>query len=202
MKRISFLKVVGSVPFLFSSLWAKRNPQADEQNIVPTEPLESLDKIMSQFAEELGVKIESCTGEGHSHSSYFKVFKLPEQFDGKDCWLCLRSQTIHSSSSSEEFDQEHNTWATLCVENYNPISSDTQYSLAKFIRSGGNGCGEGGFGIDIRVRTRTLKGTGEVKWLATCIERPIRLYHRDKLHPLHKRVFALFEKMTSGYSYT
>ena len=56
MKRISFLKVVGSVPFLFSSLWAKRNPQADEQNIVPTEPLESLDKIMSQFAEELGVK--------------------------------------------------------------------------------------------------------------------------------------------------
>ncbi len=206
MDRKTFFKMLGGgslSAFLSPSLWANRLPQDGGKECFatatkPTEPIDALDRILCQLAEEFNTRVESCTGEGHSHSSTIKSFKLPKKFNGKDWWLCLKTQTTHSHGYIEKHESEHFTRATLCVESHNPISEHTQHWLAKFIQGGGSGCGNGGFGVDVYARTCTLKGTGEIKLISTDIDMRRRLYYGDIIHPLHKRVISLFEQMTAG----
>ncbi len=200
MKRKSFLRILGIAPaFLPSLLWAKSPLQVGDKDIFqPTESIDALDEILRQLAREFNTRVESCTGEGHSHSSTIKSLKLPEQFNGEDWWLCLRTQTTHQDGFIEDGRCEHFTRATLCVESHNPISEHTQGWLANFIQSGGNGCGSGRFGIDIFVRTCTLKDTGKTKLISTDVDMRRRLFYENNIHPLHKRVIPLFEQMTNG----
>lgn len=199
MKRQTFLKILGSTPALLASfLWAKSPPQdVDKNTLATTEPIDALDEILCQLAQEFNTRVESCTGEGHSHSRTIKAVKLPKQFNGKDWWLCLHTQTNHQDGLIEENRCEHFARATLCVENHNPISENTQSWLANFTQWGGSGCGSGGFGIDIGVRTCTKK-TGEIEWVSTDVDMRRRLFYENKIHPLHKRMISLFEQMTCG----
>ena len=201
MRRTSFLKILASgLALLAPSSWAKRSSQDGDMPLV--EPIDALDKILHQLAEEFGTKVESCTGEGHSHSRTIKTFKLPTRFNGKNWWLSLHTQTTHSHGFTEDHECDHFTRATLYVESHNPISEHTQAWLVRFIQSGGGTgvAGGGGFGIDILTRTCTLKDTGDSRWISTDIDVRRRLYHRESIHLLHKRVISLFEQMTCGSS--
>jgi hypothetical protein len=199
MKRQTFLKILGGAPaFLASFLWAKNPPQdVDKKTLTTAEPIDALDKILCQLAQEFNTKVESCTGEGHSHSRTIKAVKLPKQFNSEDWWLCLHTQTNHQDGLIEDDRCEHFTRATLCVESHNPISENTQIWLANYTQSGGSGCGGGGFGIDIGVRTCTKK-TGKIEWISTDVDMRRRLFYENNIHPLHKRVIALFEQLTYG----
>jgi len=199
MKRQAFLTMLGSLAFFPSSLGAKRPKQEGEmESLSPVEPIGALDEILHQLAGEYGAKVETCTGEGYSHSRTIKAVKVPGQFGGKEWWLCLHIQTTRQHALVGG--QYELTCATLNVVNQNPISIYTSDVLSGFIGSGGGRCGNGDFGINIRVKTCTTEDARVTRPVFADIDVHRRFDHMNEIHPLHKRVIPLFWEMTSNYS--
>lgn len=198
MNRTSFVRMLGSLPFL--AFLSRANGSEDTgKNVTTAEPLEALDKILELLAQKFGVKIETCEGTSKSCTRSIRTIKLPEQFDGRDWWVVVHTQTItHSDMYIELYAHEVYTWKTLSLHDHRPIHDNTRNELCSFIKRLGGPCAEGRFGIDVRVSRAVLKDTGETILRSTQINLERSISPKHAMHPLHKHVFSLFEEVVYG----
>ena len=198
MNRTTFLTLIGGL-LSFSRLPAAKQPQVSQH-----EPLSALEEILRQLAAEFGTTVESCTGESNSHVRTIMAIKLPGQFKDKDHYLSLETQTTNNDFrliSNKTYDREWFAKSTLSIETYDPLLYVTPDSLARgIVISSGRFCEDGGFGIEVCVRTGASKATGEVELISAYVDIQRGWHRQEPMHPLHDRVIPLFELMTSKYS--
>jgi hypothetical protein len=182
MNRTSFVRMLGSLP-LFPLLSRAKSSEDTGKNVTAAEPLEALDKILELLAKKFGATIETCEGGGKTHTRSIRTIKLPQQFNSRDWWVVVHTQTItHSDMYIELYAHEVYTWKTLSLHDHPRVHENTHHELCNFIKRLGGPCTEGRFGIDVSVSRAVLKDTGETILRSTQINFERRISPEHVIH--------------------